>query len=160
MEGEKAMNSQLSEEYIDACLSAKQTLRFLPEPPPELQKRHVYIIKTLYNLSNELPEVRVSDIAETIGVTLPSVTKNIATLEDLNYIKKESNLNDKRVVNIQLTKKGFALYRKVVHDFHQENSQILKDIPEKDIRLTIKTIYRIYDLMEQSQLFDQKERGQ
>ncbi|WP_232219577.1 hypothetical protein [Carnobacterium pleistocenium] len=45
------MDSKLSEEYIDACLNAKQTLRFLPEPPPEIQKRHIYIIKTLYNLS-------------------------------------------------------------------------------------------------------------
>lgn len=143
------MDRQLSEEYIDACLSAKQTLRFLPEPPPEVQKRHIYIIKTLYNLSKELTEVRVSDIAETIGVTLPSITKNIATLEDLGYIKKESNVADKRVVNIQLTKKGLTLYQTVVYDFHKKNSRILKDIPEEEIRLTIKTIYRIYDLMEQ-----------
>lgn len=148
------MDSHLSEKYIDACFSAKQTLRFLPEPPPELQKRHVYIIKTLYNLSKELTEVRVSDIAESIGVTLPSVTKNIATLEDLNYIKKESNLNDKRVVNIQLTKKGLVLYQTVFHDFHQENSQVLKAIPEEEMRLTIKTIYRIHDLMEQAYLLD------
>lgn len=143
------MDRQLSEEYIDACLSAKHTMRFLPEPPPEVQKRHIHIIKTVYNLSEELNAVRVSDIAETIGVTLPSITKNIATLEDLGYIKKESNLEDKRVVNIKLTEKGLALHQKVVYDFHQKNSQILKDIPEEDIRLTIKTIYRIYDLMEQ-----------
>lgn len=146
------MDRQLSEEYIDACLSAKHTMRFLPEPPPEVQKRHIHIIKTVYNLSEELNVVRVSDIAETIGVTLPSITKNIATLEDLGYIKKESNLEDKRVVNIKLTEKGLALHQKVVYDFHQKNSQILKDIPEEDIRLTIKTIYRIHDLMEQAHL--------
>lgn len=148
------MDRQLSEEYIDACLSAKHTMRFLPEPPPEVQKRHIHIIKTVYNLSEELNVVRVSDIAETINVTLPSITKNIATLEDLGYIKKESNLEDKRVVNIKLTEKGLALHQKVVYDFHQKNSQILKNIPEEDIRLTIKTIYRIHDLMEQSHLFD------
>lgn len=146
------MNRQLSEEYIDACLSAKHTMRFLPEPPPEVQKRHIHIIKTVYNLSEELNVVRVSDIAETIGVTLPSITKNIATLENLGYLKKESNLEDKRVVNIKLTKKGLALHQKVVYDFHQKNSQILKNIPEEEIRLTIKTIYRIHDLMEQAHL--------
>ena len=48
--------------------------------------------------------------------------------------------------------KGLALHQKVVYDFHQKNSQILKDIPEEDIRLTIKTIYRIHDLMEQAHL--------
>ena len=148
------MDSQLSEEYIDACLSAKQTLRFLPEPPPEIQKRHIYIIKTLYNLSKELTEVRVSDIAGKIGVTLPSITKNIALLENLGYIKKKSNTEDKRVVNVQLTEKGLYLHKKIVYDFHHKNSQILKDIPEEDIRLTIKTIYRIYALMEQAHSLD------
>ncbi|SIO12917.1 MarR family protein [Carnobacterium alterfunditum] len=148
------MDSQLSEEYIDACLSAKQTLRFLPEPPPEIQKRHIYIIKTLYNLSKELTEVRVSDIAGKIGVTLPSITKNITLLENLGYIKKESNTEDKRVVNIQLTEKGLSLHQKIVYDFHHKNSRILKDIPEEDIRLTIKTIYRIYALMEQAHSLD------
>lgn len=146
------MDSQLSEEYIDACFSAKHTMRFLPDPPSEVQKRHVYIIKTLYNLSKELKEVRISDIAETIGVTLPSITKNINTLENLGYVKKESNTEDKRVVNIQLTEKGLDLYQEVIYEFHEKNSQILKDIPEEDIRLTIKTIYRIHDLMEQADL--------
>lgn len=146
------MDSQLSEEYIDACFSAKHTMKFLPDPHPEVQKRHVYIIKTLYNLSKELKEVRISDIAETIGVTLPSITKNINTLENLGYVKKDSNIEDKRVVNIQLTEKGLDLYQEVIYEFHEKNSQILKDIPEEDIRLTIKTIYRIHDLMEQAHL--------
>lgn len=146
------MDSKLSEEYIDACFAAKHTMRFLPDPPADVQKRHVYIIKTLYNLSQELNEVRISDIAETIGVTLPSITKNINTLENLGYIQKEANTEDKRVINIQLTNKGLALYHKAVYDFHEKNNQILKDIPEEDIRLTIKTIYRIHDLMEQADL--------
>ncbi|NMA65770.1 MAG: MarR family transcriptional regulator, partial [Clostridiaceae bacterium] len=60
------MTNKLSEDYIDACMCAKQTLQFLPEPPPELQKRHVYIIKVCYDLSLRLKEVRVSDVAETI----------------------------------------------------------------------------------------------
>lgn len=146
------MDSQLSEEYIDACRCAKQTIQFLPDPPLEVQKRHIFIIKTLYNLSMKLEEVRVSDIAEAIGVTLPSITKNITTLEKQGYIKKEANLEDKRVVNIYLTKKGLALHQKMVQDFHRKNSQILKDVPDEDIRLTIKTIYRIHNLMEQAHL--------
>lgn len=146
------MNNQLSEEYIDACMCAKQTVQFLPDPPLEVQKRHVYIIKTLYDLSMKLEEVRVSDIAEAIGVTLPSITKNITTLKKQGYVEKEANLADKRVVNVRLTKKGLALYKKLVYDFHHKNGQILKNIPDEDIRLTIKTIYRIHNLMEQAYL--------
>ena len=148
------MNHQLSEEYMDACMRAKQTMQFLPEPPSEVQKRHIYIIKTVYNLSMKLDEVRVSDIAAAIDVTLPSITRNVATLEKQGYIKKEANKDDKRVVNIRLTKKGLALHQKVVSDFHYKNSQILKDIPEEDICLTIKTIYQIHNLMERAHLLN------
>lgn len=150
----ETMDHQLSEEYIDACMCAKQTIQFLPEPPLEVQKRHIYIIKTLYNLSIKLDEVRISDIAETIGVTLPSITKNITTLEKQGYINKEANKEDKRVVNIRLTKKGLALHQKMVYDFHHKNSQILEEVPDEDIRLTIKTIYRIHDLMERAHLLN------
>ncbi|WP_232219576.1 helix-turn-helix domain-containing protein [Carnobacterium pleistocenium] len=75
-------------------------------------------------------------------------------LETLSYIKKEPNAADKRVVNIRLTEKGLLLHQEIVYDFHYKNGQILKDIPEEDIRLTIKTIYRIYALMEQAHSLD------
>ena len=142
------MTNKSSEDYIDACMGAKQTLQFLPEPPSELQKRHVYIIKVCYDLSLRLKEVRVSDVAETINVTLPSITKNITTLEKKGYLIKEQNSKDKRVVNIELSDKGLALYQAQIYDFHKKNSELFKDIPEEDIHTTIKTIHEIYRLME------------
>lgn len=143
------MNSKLSDDYIHACMSAKRTTQFLPEPPAELQKRHVHIIKICHDLSLKLDEVRVSDVAEAINVTLPSITRNITTLEKNGYLRKEENSKDKRVVNIVLTDKGLALYKKDVYDFHKRNTELLAEIPEEDIRITIKTIHKIYHLMEQ-----------
>ncbi|HIZ71718.1 MAG TPA: MarR family transcriptional regulator [Candidatus Atopostipes pullistercoris] len=142
------MTPELSEEYIFACMRAKRTTQFLPDPPSGLRKRHIYIIKVCYDLSLELDEVRVSDVAERINVTLPSVTRNITTLEEKGYLKKEENSEDKRVVNILLTDKGLALFEKDIYDFHKKNSELLKDVPEEDVRVTIKTIHRIYHLLE------------
>lgn len=142
------MNNKLSEDYIDACVSAKRTTQFLPEPPAELQKRHVYIIKICYDLSQQLEEVRVSDVAEAVNLTLPSITRNITTLEKHGYLRKEENSKDKRVININLTEKGLALYQSIIYDFHKKNSEVLQEIPEEDIRITIQTIQRIYQLME------------
>ncbi len=142
------MTNKLSEDYVGACMSAKQTLQFLPEPPADLQKRHIYIIKVCYDLSLLLEEVRVSDVAEKINVTLPSITRNINTLEKKGYLIKEQNSKDKRVVNIQLSDKGLALYQRKVYAFHKKNSDLFKEIPEADMHTTIKTIYEIYRLME------------
>jgi len=142
------MTNKLSEDYIHACMSAKQTLRFLPKPPSDLQRRHVYIIKVCYDLSLRLKEVRVSDVAETINVTLPSITRNITALEKKGYLIKEKNSKDKRVVNIRLSDKGLALYQTLIYDFHKKNSELFKEIPKEDIHITIKTIYEIFRLME------------
>lgn len=94
-------------------------------------------------------EVRVTDVADAIGVTLPSITKNIAALEKKGYLKKEVNAEDKRVVNVLLTEQGLDLYQREVRDFHQKNSQLLQEISEADIHTTIHTIKKIYQLMAQ-----------
>lgn len=142
------MTPELSDDYILACMSAKRTTQFLPDPPAGLRKRHIYIIKICYDLSLELDEVRVSDVAEKINMTLPSITRNITTLEENGYLRKEENSEDRRVVNIILTDKGLALYKEDVYGFHKKNSELLKDISEEDMRNTIKTIHKIYHLME------------
>lgn len=143
------MNEQLSDQYIASCMIAKKTLRFLPEPAEGLQRRHTFIIKICYELMMNQGEVRVTDVADAIGVTLPSITKNIAALEKKGYLKKEVNAEDKRVVNVLLTEQGLDLYQREVRDFHQKNSQLLQEIPEADIHTTIHTIKKIYQLMAQ-----------
>ncbi len=142
------MDIKLSEDYIHACMQAKRTVQFLPEPPTELQRRHMYLIKICYDLSLKSAEVRISDVAEAINITLPSITRDINTLEEKGYITKEENSQDKRVINIKLSDKGLDLYKSSIYAFHKKNTDLLGDIPDKDIDITIKTIHKIYDLME------------
>lgn len=141
------MSNQLSEDYITACMVAKQTLQFLPEPPADLQRRHVYIVKVCYDLSQKLSDVRVSDVAEAINSTMPSITRNIKVLEEMGYLVKEENREDKRVVNLKLTTKGLKLYQRLVYDFHKKNSELFEGLCEADILTTIRTIHQIYELM-------------
>ncbi len=144
------MDRERSEDYLGACMTAKRTTRFLPAPPPGLQRRHIYILKTCYHLKEANGTVKISDIAQAIAGTLPSVTKNVATLEELGYMKKQINEKDRRIVNVDLTEKGLALYRRDVHEFHEQNAKILQEIPTEELDITIRTIKRIYDLMNDS----------
>ncbi len=146
------MSNQLSEDYITACMVAKQTLQFLPESPADLQRRHVYIVKICYDLSQELNEVRVSDVAETINVTMPSITRDIKILGEKGYLIKEENSEDKRVVNLKLTAKGLELYQRTVYDFHKKNSELFEAIPKGEVLTTIQTIHKIFGLMEKEYL--------
>lgn len=151
------MDRILSERYLGACMVAKRTTHFLPAPPEGLQRRHIYILKTCYNLKKENGAVKISDIAQAIGSTLPSVTKNIAVLEKLGYMKKQANEKDRRVINVEPTEKGLALYQQDVYDFHEKNAEVLQDIPIEDIETTIRTIERIYQEMDRSEYHQKGE---
>lgn len=141
------MDSKLSEDYIDACILAKKTLSFLPEPPRELQRRHFHILRIFHAVEAEKGEVKVSDIARKIGMTLPSIAKNVAELENLGYLKKVANPDDKRIVNLEMTPKGRQLYQKNVVFYHQHNAEILQGISDEEIKSTIATIRQVYQLM-------------
>lgn len=147
MEGVLTMNRDLSKAYIGACMKAKRTTYFLPEPPENLQRRHVFILKTIHELAEAHDEVKISDVAHKINVTLPSITKNINELESLGYLKKVANSSDKRIVNVVATKKGDDLYQKDVVNWHELNAALLAEVPEEDLQTTIKTIEKVYYLM-------------
>ncbi|EOH89000.1 MarR family winged helix-turn-helix transcriptional regulator [Enterococcus villorum] len=154
------MDRKLSERYFGACMVAKRTTHFLPAPPKGLQRRHIYILKTCYNLKKANGTVKISDIAQEIGSTLPSVTKNIAKLEELGYMKKQANEKDRRVINVEPTEKGLALYQQDVYDFHEKNTEVLQDIPTEDIETTIRTIERIYEQMNKSEYHEYHQKGE
>lgn len=49
---------------------------------------------------------RMSDIAKRLNVTMGTLTTNMNSLEDKNYIVRERSATDKRVVLVVLTPKG------------------------------------------------------
>ena len=46
-------------------------------------------IETIFNLSEELDKVRVTDIAERLGVRLPAVTRAVQGLEKLQMVERD-----------------------------------------------------------------------
>ena len=46
-------------------------------------------IETIFNLSGELDKVRVTDIAERLGVRMPAVTRAVQGLEKLRMIERD-----------------------------------------------------------------------
>ena len=46
-------------------------------------------IETIFNLSGELDKVRVTDIAERLGVRMPAVTRAVQGLEKLHMIERD-----------------------------------------------------------------------
>ena len=68
-------------------------------------------LKTIYVLIKQKGEVRVTDIAEKMNCSKPSVTKQLGILKENNLIKYES------YGKIELTSEGKSLAMKVLADY-------------------------------------------
>jgi DNA-binding MarR family transcriptional regulator len=89
--------------------------------------------------------ITISDIANKIGVTLAAVTHQINTLEKQGLIKRLPNSDDRRVVLIELTKKGNAQVVKLKKEF-TKRIQILTDfLGEEDTKDLIRLIRKMAD---------------
>jgi DNA-binding MarR family transcriptional regulator len=85
----------------------------------DLIPSHGNILTALYESNIPLP---MNEIARRIGKDKSTVTLLINKLVSLEYIEKEQNKEDKRVVFIKLTDKGLELHEK----FDQISSQVFE----------------------------------
>jgi DNA-binding MarR family transcriptional regulator len=91
--------------------------------------------------------VRVSDISARMGLALPGITRSIGAMERLGAVEKRSSDTDRRVVLVCLTDKGRQWYQRYVGDFYRHMADILRDVPEEDVRTMIDVIHRVYGAM-------------
>jgi DNA-binding MarR family transcriptional regulator len=87
--------------------------------------------------------VTISEIAARLGVTLPAVTHQINTLEQQGLIKRLSRNGDRRIVTVELTKKGHEQVAKLKKEFINK-TQILADfLGKKDTEDLIRLVKKM-----------------
>lgn len=76
----------------------------------------IYMIAVNKNLT-------ITEIAKKLCLTKATMTSTIDKLEELDYVSRERNHKDRRIINIILTKKGQLLYRLYdkLHKEYMEN---------------------------------------
>lgn len=86
---------------------------------------------------------RMSDIAKSLNVTMGTLTTNMNSLEEKEYIVRERSKTDKRVVLVVLTPKGKkAFYHH--RDFHKNMiKSIVKDLNEEEMKVMIKCLLNL-----------------
>jgi len=86
---------------------------------------------------------KMSDIAKRLNVTMGTLTTNMNSLEEKEYIIRERSTADKRVVLVVLTPKG----KKVFYhhrDFHQNMiKSVVKGLDEEEMRVMIKCLLNL-----------------
>lgn len=91
----------------------------------------------------------MSVIAKKMTVTVSTLTTNMNSLEDKEYIVRERSKADKRVVLVMLTDKGKkAFYHH--RDFHKNMIKaIVRDLDEDEMKVMIKGLLNLSDFFEE-----------
>jgi DNA-binding MarR family transcriptional regulator len=113
--------------------------RILKDRGVELSITEVHILEAIRN--TEVPTM--SNIARKLRVTVGTLTTSINTLERKDQVIKRPDLEDKRRVFIDLTKKAEEIL--IIHDeFHEEMiDQGIKDLNIKEDETLVKSLENI-----------------
>ena len=100
----------------------------------------------LSSLDREGP-LRVTDLAATVGVGKPTVSRQIALLTDLGLVRKEADPHDGRAHNVTLTDSGtehVASLRVHRHEFFRDR---LADLTPDDVHALASYLGRLNEAM-------------
>lgn len=140
---------------MDTLRRARRIDGLMPDLPPDLTNGRTRVLDTLYELGGCAEEdpacrraVRVSDIAEDMGTTRPSITRAVCDLERNGYLRKIPSPTDGREVLVELTEHGLATHRIWYEEVYEHTAQLLGDagVTEGDIEVTVRTVMRLLEV--------------
>lgn len=118
----------------------------MPELPERIKPRHIHVIACIAE-SGDRP-AQVSSISADLKITMPSVTKLVFELEDMQLVRKSALDEDKRATVLTLTEKGNEYYQTYVRDYHGHLCDELSFLDNKDCETMINVINALYDAVE------------
>ncbi|MGM9953362.1 MAG: MarR family transcriptional regulator [Intestinibaculum porci] len=116
------MDRQAIHVFLDACMQAKTVFNTLPALPEGLTVRHMRIIAAIGEKERQL---KVSEVAEALHSTRPSITKLIKELFDRGYLIKQDDAQDRRLVYCALSPSGQQLYKLYIEKYQDVLAQVL-----------------------------------
>ena len=113
----------------------------------KLKGAEKHILLLIADLNDGKP-VTTSEIASKIGVTLAAVTHQINALEKEGLINRVQDKDDRRIIFIELSRKGNTQVIKLKHEFSKRIKKLSDFLGEKDTRSLIRIIEKLADFPE------------
>ncbi|AWN19606.1 MarR family winged helix-turn-helix transcriptional regulator [Streptococcus sobrinus] len=101
------------------------------------------------DIIGHIPDATPSDIARELMVTLGTVTTSLNKLEKKGYVERHRSKVDRRVVHLNLTKKGRLIYR--LHNRFHKNmvTRITEGMDEMEVKTLERGLHKLYQFLEE-----------
>jgi len=111
---------------------------------PNQKMTPLFVMMRLKKAScNRNDGVRVSDIASSIGITVPAITQIITVLEKDGFIRRAMDPDDRRAVRVILTPEGEAMLEPAIRALDEVFISLIDYLGEDESKTLMKLLDRV-----------------
>ncbi|WP_245237650.1 MarR family winged helix-turn-helix transcriptional regulator [Paenibacillus ihuae] len=92
--------------------------------------------------------LKVSEISRLLGITPPTVTQLINSLEAKDMVERQPDLSDRRVVRIRLTEQGRVITRKAREHMDASLNKLVEYLGEEESTLLADLLLKVHGFIE------------
>lgn len=119
--------TNLSAEILAEFWAAGRKIKHRLGPGNPMARLTIAQLETLRQVL-EKREVLMKDIATCQAITPPSATAMVDHLTKLKLLSRHPDPRDRRIVRLQLTKKGTAAFRRAIRQQHRRLRTLLRNL--------------------------------
>ena len=115
---------------------------------PELYKGKITLPQFLIlGFLHNNGDSKMCGIAKFMSVTTAAMTGMVDRLEKYGYVKREPELQDRRIINVSLTHKGLELVKKINDERRHMIIDIFGKVSERDRSDYLRVLMKIKDIL-------------
>lgn len=133
------MEDNQVEQIINLMFEAKKLTSDSPKHRARFSLLH---LRALQFISNN-PETVMKDIADLFGITPPSATSLVEGMVNSRLITRSERKNDRRIVQLKITKKGRLLLKSGFQYFTRKIREALNDLSHEERGTLIRIIEKL-----------------
>lgn len=128
--------------YLIPNLRKKFSAKNLNDVSRNLTHHHFFIMKILGN-----GPMKASDLAKLSCVPKSQMTLLIDQLVATDIVKRESDVNDRRVINLFLTEHGKAWFKEAQRKIIEEAKGTLRGLPQEDLEALSNSVRTLRNIL-------------
>jgi len=105
--------------------------------------------RTLIHLSQGGDELTQKEIAERMGIEGPTLAGLLNRLQEDGWIERRGSAEDRRCKTVHLQRRSKAVLDKIFNTAHDLRTELIEDIPQRDLETCIRVLTRIREKAEQ-----------
>jgi DNA-binding MarR family transcriptional regulator len=133
------VNTKINEKIMEVFFEISRSIREKMSFDCNAAQLTVLQLQTLILISKN-KTLPMGDIANEFKISLPTATVLSDKLVKMKLVKRNKNVNDRRIVNVSLTEKGKALLKKAMKQRHVKINELLSYLPLKERQTLFKIL--------------------